>query len=60
MFIKVYELHSLKKFVSAFCAKTMNMINVTGFVNINPNHKGTEIQFIGKHYSLALALTRNA
>ena len=33
---------------------------MTGFVKINPNHTGTEIYFIGKHYSLTLVLARTA
>ena len=33
---------------------------VTGFIKINPNHTGTEIHFIGKHYSLTLVLARNS
>ena len=35
-------------------------LNVIGFVKIDPNHTGTEIHFIGEHYSLTLALARNA
>ena len=35
-------------------------IIVTEFVKIDPNHTGTEIDFVAEHYSLTLALTRNA
>ena len=38
----------------------MYNVYVTGFVKIDPNHTGTEIHFIAEHYSLTLALTRNA
>ena len=35
-------------------------LNVIGSVKIDPNHSGTEIHFIGEHYSLTFALARNA
>ena len=38
----------------------MYNVYVTGFVEIDPNHTGTEIHFIAEYLSLTLALTRNA